>query len=146
MDLAANNPKPSSTEREQIETRNSNTTRPWFESSVQDLKAPFRSLRKSPGFAITAILTLALGIGVNAAIFQLLDAVRLRSLPVADPQTLAAVRIIGGNQGFGVSGDETMLTYPLWEQIRRQQQAFSGVFAWRTFNIRLGQGSEERRL
>jgi len=118
----------------------------WPESTLQDLRLAIRALRKSPGFAVTAILTLALGIGVNAAIFQLLDAVRLRSLPVADPEALAAVRIKGGNQGFGVSGDETMLTYPLWEQIRRQQRAFSGVFAWRAFNIRLGQGSEERRL
>jgi predicted permease len=118
----------------------------WTESTLQDVRLAARSLRKSPGFAITAILTLSLGIGVNAAIFQLLDAVRLRSLPVADPQALTAVRVKGGNQGFGVSGDETMLTYPLWEQIRRQQQAFSGVFAWRAFNIRLGQGSEERRL
>jgi predicted permease len=144
MDLAANNPKPSSTEREQIETRNSNTTRPWFESSVQDLKVAFRSLRKSPGFAITAILTLALGIGVNASIFQLMDAVRLRSLPVADPDRLAAVEIRGGVHDF-IPARSSDLSYPLWEQVRDHQEAFSSVFAWRTNHVRIGEGIEERK-
>src|ERR1700690_600434 len=110
----------------------------------RDIRFALRSLRKSPGFTATAILTLALGIGANTAIFQLLDAVRLRSLPVADPQSLASVQIRGGNRGFGVRSDDTKLTYPLWQQIRAQQQALSGVFAWNSNDFHLGQGSQER--
>src|SRR6202008_2050766 len=94
----------------------------WMESTIQDIKLALRALRNSPGFAATAILTLALGIGANTAIFQLLDALRLRSLPVADPGNLAVIQINGGNRGFGVGmGEETNLTYPLWEQIRKNQ-------------------------
>src|SRR5258708_28217899 len=99
---------------------------------LQDVRFALRTLRKSWGFTVTAVLTLALGIGANAAIFQLLDAVRLRSLPVASPATLAAGRIKSGSRGFGItSGDyDTTLSYPMWEQIRVHQQSFSGVFAW----------------
>ena len=64
----------------------------WVERLVQDLKYALRQLRKSPGFAITAILTLALGIGANIAIFQLIYAVMLRSLPVAHPEELVQFR------------------------------------------------------
>jgi predicted permease len=119
---------------------------PWTESTMQDLRLAMRSLRKSPGFAATAILTLALGIGVNAAIFQLLDAVRMRSLPVADPQALVSVQVKGGNQGFGVSGNEKSLTYSLFEQVRDHQQAFSRSFAWHLGSVYLGQGQQERLM
>src|ERR1700720_3517181 len=95
---------------------------------LQDFRFALRTLRKSWGFTLTAVLTLALGIGANTAIFQLLDAVRLRNLPVANPATLAAVRVKSGTRGFGItSGDDydTMLSYPMWEQIRLHQQSFS---------------------
>jgi putative ABC transport system permease protein len=144
MNPAANNSNPSSREREQTESRDPNPSRPWFESSVKDLKVAFRSLRKSPGFAITAILTLALGIGVNASIFQLMDAVRLRSLPVADPDRLAAVEIRGGVRDF-IPARSSDLSYPLWEQVRDHQEAFSSVFAWRTNHVRIGEGVDERK-
>src|SRR5712671_306305 len=115
---------------------------------IQDFRFALRTLRKSWGFAATTILTLALGIGANTAIFQLLDAVRLRNLPVADPARLAAVRVKNGTRGFGfTTGDnETMLSYPMWEQIRLHQQSFSGVFAWaQTGSVSLGEGAQERR-
>jgi predicted permease len=144
MDLAENNPNPSSREREQSESRDPRAKHSWFESSMQDLKIAFRSLRKSPGFAITAILTLALGIGVNASIFQLVDAVRLRSLPVADPERLASVEIRGGIHDF-IPARASDLSYPLWEQVRDHQQAFSSVFAWRTNHVRISQGLDERK-
>ncbi len=115
---------------------------------LQDVRFALRTLRKSWGFAVTAVLTLALGIGANAAIFQLLDAVRLRNLPVAKPATLAAVRIKSGTRGFGITsgGDfDTMLSYPMWEQIRLHQQSFSGVFAWAQSSwVSLGEGAQER--
>jgi predicted permease len=118
-----------------------------LEQMGQDLRYAFRTLRKSAGFTATAILTLALGIGANTAIFQLLDAVRLRSLPVRAPQSLALVQINGGNHGFGVSHYETQLTYPLWEQLRAHHEVFSGVIAWTSDGnlVRIGQGSQDRR-
>jgi len=118
----------------------------FIETLVQDVRYALRILRKSPGFTATAILTLALGIGANTAIFQLLDAVRLRSLPVPSPSELAQIEIRGGNRGFGISRSRDDLTYPLWEQIRSHQEAFSGVFAWSgSDEIPLGQGSQAKR-
>src|SRR5687768_9743785 len=67
---------------------------------AQDLRHAARVLVASPGFAATAVLTLALGVGANAAIFQLIDTVRLRTLPVPNPHELAEIRIVGGNGGL----------------------------------------------
>jgi len=75
----------------------------WLEDTVQDVRYAFRMLVKNPGFALAAIASLALGTGANTAIFQLLDAVRLRSLPIQNPQELAEVRIVGGHGGMGVN-------------------------------------------
>ena len=69
--------------------------------TVQDLRYAVRGLRREPTFAATVILTLALGIGANTAVFQLIDAVRLRNLPVADPGRLAEVRINGSKGASG---------------------------------------------
>jgi predicted permease len=106
----------------------------WVQDTLQDLRYGLRMLRKSPGFTIVAVLTLALGIGANTAIFQLLDAVRLRSLPVKNPQELTLVRLgnladkkgLRGNQESGYPA----LNNPLWEYIRDHQQIFAGVLAW----------------
>jgi len=77
---------------------------PTLESLFADVRYALRTLRKSPGFTATAIVTLALGIGANTAIFMLLDAIRLRSLPVQDPQELAEVRITdSGHQCMGLN-------------------------------------------
>jgi predicted permease len=114
----------------------------WLESIWQDLRYGARLLRLSPGFAIVAIASLALGIGANTAIFQLLDAVRLRSLPVRNPQELAEVKIVGGNHGIGLNQQYGELTRPLWQEIREHQQAFSGIFAWSLNQRYVGQGSQ----
>src|SRR5947207_9518202 len=70
---------------------------------MNDLRFAFRQLLKNPGFTAVAVLTLALGIGANTAIFQLLNALRLKTLPVSKPQELIEVRIVGGNPGLGIS-------------------------------------------
>jgi predicted permease len=113
-------------------------------SVLQDVRFALRAMRKSPGFAAIAILTLAFGIGANTAIFQLVDAVRLRMLPVADPQSLANVQVRGGLKGFGISANDASLSYALWEEIRDHQQGFSGIFAWASGQVGVGQGEQQR--
>jgi putative ABC transport system permease protein len=113
----------------------------------QDIRYGLRQLRFNPGFGLTAILSLALGIGANTAIFQLLNAVRLRSLPVGNPNELAKVKIEGGNRGWGVNpGWPNEATYPLWQQVRDHQQAFSGIFAWGVGESDLGEGEQKRKV
>jgi putative ABC transport system permease protein len=121
--------------REEIYIMNS----PGFlEALWQDLRYGMRALRLNPGFAAVALLSLALGIGANTAIFQLLDAVRLRMLPVSHPQELAEVHLTNMHGRLGSFYNwHPMLTNAIWEQIRDRQQVFSGVFAWApdTFNL-----------
>jgi putative ABC transport system permease protein len=116
-----------------------------FADFWQDLRYGARVLGKQPGFTAVALLTLALGTGANAAIFRLLDAVRLRALPVAHAEQLAEVRItdMKGARGRFQSWHPA-LTNPIWEQVRDRQQAFSGVFAWGADEFNLGTGSEVR--
>jgi putative ABC transport system permease protein len=110
---------------------------------LQDLRYGLRMLAKSPGFAAVAILTLALGIGANAAIFQLIDAVRLRTLPVKDPSTLAIVHLNTNHWNSGnFNGPYARYTYPLWKQIQQRQQVFSSIAAWGTDSLNLATGGE----
>jgi predicted permease len=112
---------------------------------IRDAGYGLRLLRRAPAFAAVAILSLALGIGANAAIFQLIDTVSLRSLPVTDPQGLAEVRA-DGVYAFGSHHDgfNSEVTYPLWEQIRAHQSAFSAMFAWGNAEFIAGRGGEGR--
>jgi predicted permease len=114
----------------------------WLERIWQDSRYGARQLRLSPGFTAVAIASLGLGIGANTAIFQLLDAVRLRSLPVKNPGELAEVKIVGGNGGMGMNNGYGELTRPQWLELRRQQQGFAGVFAWSRDTLGVGEGSE----
>src|ERR1051325_4039977 len=106
-------------------------TLPLVESLMQDIRHGFRWLALNPGFSLVALLSLALGIGANTAIFELINAVRIRTLPVPNPTELAEVRIAAPRARTGnFSSRRPELTYPLWEQIRARQQTFSGMFAW----------------
>src|SRR6201990_1831907 len=115
-----------------------------METLWQDLRYGARLLRLNPGFTIVAVLSLALGIGANTAIFQLLDAVRLRTLPVKNPGELAEIRIPNMLGRTGHMEDHAELSNPLWELIRDHQEAFSGVFAWGTATFNLASGGEAR--
>ncbi|MGH9141338.1 MAG: ABC transporter permease [Vicinamibacterales bacterium] len=112
----------------------------------RDLKYGARLLRLNPAFAGVAILSLALGVGANTAIFQLLDAVRIRTLPVKNADALVEVRIAepaGGRTGQ-FTGRRPSLTNPLWEQVRERQQVFTDVFAWSAPTFNLATGGEAR--
>jgi predicted permease len=89
---------------------------------LQDLTYALRQLRRSPGFAGAAILTLALGIGSNAAIYQVLDAVVFRSLPVRDPQRLVRLQLLENGKPLNFS-------YPLYREMAARQQVATGMFA-----------------
>ena len=117
-----------------------------IDSAWRDLKHGVRLLRMNPAFAVIAVLSLALGIGANTAIFQLLDAVRIRTLPVEQPWQLVDVRIEDGGHGRTgqFSGRTPQLTYPLLEQIRARQEAFSGLAAWGTAAFNMTSSGEAR--
>jgi putative ABC transport system permease protein len=129
--------------REEIYQMNTLTL---VDGAWRDLKYGARLLRVNPGFAAVAILSLALGIGANTAIFQLLDAVRIRTLPVKRADELVEIRIaepVGGRTGQ-FSGRSPSLTNPLWELIRERQQVFSDAFAWASPGFDLTTGGEAR--
>ncbi|HTB10905.1 MAG TPA: ABC transporter permease [Bryobacteraceae bacterium] len=116
-----------------------------LENLLQDVRHGLRLLLLNPGFALVAILSLALGIGANTAIFQLLDAVRLRTLPVQHPEQLAIVKIGNFENASGsFQSRYSYATNPQWEQIRALQQGFSGIFAWTPEAMNLARGGEIR--
>jgi predicted permease len=102
-----------------------------MESLLQDLRFGARMLLKNPGFTLIAVLSLALGIGANTAIFSLLDAVLLKSLPVHEPDRLVLFgkgEDIGLNTGFPNKSWD-LFSYPFYQEIRRRNEVFSEVAA-----------------
>ncbi len=110
----------------------------WLENLAQDVRYGLRILRRSPGMTAVAILSLALGIGANTAIFSLLDAVVLRMLPVQEPERLVRVMRNAPNYDEPVGS----FTNPIWEQVRDRQDVFTGAFAWWGTQFDLAQGGE----
>src|SRR5579859_3460226 len=102
----------------------------WLDKFGRDLRYGFRSLLQSPGFALTAILTLALGVGANTAVFSVMNAVLLRSLPVADPTRLVYLRTSNAPRGTGTIDSNQTLSYPVYEALRDQNTALSPVMAY----------------
>jgi len=110
---------------------------------LRDLRHAFRLLRLSPGFTVVAVLTLALGIGANTAIFQLIDSIRLRAIPVKNPEQLGTIRIADRHWGSGqFSGQYSQLTFPMWEQIQKRQEGFSEMAVWTGQEFNLANGGE----
>jgi putative ABC transport system permease protein len=116
----------------------------WMSGLWRDLRYALRQLRLSPGFAVAALLSLALGIGANTAIFEMLDAVRMRMLPVRHPEQLADIRFTPGASRTGSFHAVPNLSLPLWEHIRDTQQAFSATAAWTADTFDLNQSGEVR--
>ena len=112
----------------------------------RDLRLAFRFLRLSPGFTFVAILTLALGIGANTAIFQLIDSIRLRTIPVKNPQELGTIRIADRRWSSGqFSSQYSQLTFAMWEQIRKRQEGFAEIAVWSDQRFNLATGGEVRK-
>ena len=152
MDQEARISRGASSERARIDSRREfgnaglvrETTRDmwgWarFERLAQDVRYALRLFAKTPGVTAVALLSLALGIGANTAIFGLTDALLLRALPVQSPQELIT---------FGIHSPKSdgepnpIVTNPIWEQVRDHQDIFNGVFAWSTRPFDLSQGGE----
>jgi predicted permease len=101
----------------------------WLESLGQDALYGLRAMLRSPGITAVALLSLALGIGANTAIFTLMDAVMLRSLPVKDPGQLV---ILGRGTASGITdgfGHTTLYSYPVYRQMQSRTRVFSDVAA-----------------
>jgi predicted permease len=97
---------------------------------ARDLRFGMRSLLKSPGFALTAILTVALGVGANTAVFSVMNAVLLKSLPVADPQRLVYLRISSPPRGTGTIDSNETISYPVYDALRKQTNVLSPLIAY----------------
>jgi predicted permease len=93
---------------------------------LNDIRYALRTFRKSPVFVAVAVLSLALGIGANTAIFTLVDQVLLRLLPVKDPQQL--VLLWDRGQHYGSNNGPNKISYPMYEDFRDKNQVFSGMF------------------
>ena len=96
----------------------------FIETMLQDLRFGFRVLHKSPGFTSVAVLTLALGIGANTALFTLLDALVLRNLRVAEPDRIVRLGAHAPDDPF------PGLSLPMFQEIEKDQKVFSGMFVW----------------
>lgn len=118
----------------------------WIEHLVRDIAFSLRLFRKSPGFTLAAVGSLVLGIGANTAIFQLFEAVRLRSLPVERPEELALIRIHGERHSGNFRGRNGQFTYAVWDALRRSGNAFSGLLAYGDTPLNLAASGEMRNV
>src|SRR5579864_4468256 len=111
---------------------------------IQDLRYAFRQLRKSPGFAAVAVITLALGIGANTAIFTVVNGLLLKMLPVRDPQQLVVVGDpTQANQRSNGTPRTDVFSYPLYKELRDRNAVFIGLCAAATdhhIEVDAGQG------
>lgn len=115
-----------------------------IEGLSRDLRHGARLLRLSPGFSLAAILSLALGIGANSAIFQLLNAIRVRSLPVAQPEELVSIHLTGEGRSGRHTGRNREVSNPFWQQLDKEQQAFAGLAAFGDTRMNLSPQGEVR--
>lgn len=101
-----------------------------FDRLIRDVRFGFRSLRRSPGLALTAILTLALGVGANTAVFSVMNAVLLQSLPVSDPDRVVYLRTSNPPRGTGTIDTTQTFSYPVYDALRKEAGGMSAVIAY----------------
>ena len=115
----------------------------WLRDFLYDLRFSARSFRKTPAFTVTAVLSLALGIGATTAIYSLVDQVLLHALPVRQPARLVLVDW-KGDQVSSAFGSWNLLSYPMCRDLDRQTQFFDGVFCRALTVVNLSTGGEYR--
>ena len=98
----------------------------WVRTTIGDFRYALRTLRRSPGFVAVAVMTLALGIGANTAIFSLLDQILLRLLPVKNPQQLVMLTMRGHHYGSNWGGNA--ISHPMFRDFQAHNEVFSGMF------------------
>jgi predicted permease len=101
-----------------------------LEKLLRDMRFALRALRQSPGFTITAIMTLALGVGANTAVFSVMNAVLLRSLPVSDPDRVVYLRTSNPPRGTGTIDSNETFSYSVYDALRQQSGGLSHVIAY----------------
>src|SRR6188508_1080769 len=111
---------------------------------MADLRFAIRGLRRSPLFATVAILSLALGIGANTAIFTLIDQILLRKLPVARPDELVMLYQQGNNMGSNMGS--RMHSYPLYQDLQQKAEPLSEVLCRRLFDASLAIDNSTERV
>ena len=115
-----------------------------IETTARDLKFSLRALRRSPGFIVVAVLTLALGIGANTAIFSLLDQILLRLLPVKNPQELVLLTMRGNHYGSNWGGNA--ISHPMFREFQAHNEVFSGMFCRFPSPVSLTFGGQSERV
>src|SRR5438874_3412085 len=105
---------------------------------VSDLRYALRNLRRSPLFTVIAIVSLALGIGANTAIFTLVDQLILRLLPVRDPEQI--VLLSGQGRHYGGNNGRNALAYPMYQDIRDRNTIFTAMMCRYRFGVLLNIG------
>jgi len=115
-----------------------------LETLVRDLRISIRTLARSPGFCFIAVVTLALGIGANTAMFSLLDQIVLRLLPVKEPEQLVLVRETGNH--YGGSYGRNTISWPMFEDLRDNNRVFSGMFSRFPATVNMGYGERAAQI
>ena len=116
----------------------------WLRDGIADLRFSVRSLRRSPSFTVTALVSLALGIGATTAISSLTDQVILHALPVREPERLVLMDWKGEKATTNAFGTYDLLSYPLCRDLDAHTELFDGVFCRAATTIALSTGAEAR--